>query len=169
MARGGRRVEESPHGLCPCGDGRSYGDCCGPFHRGSSSVTTAEELMRSRYSAFSLGLVGYLVETLSPERRHPGDRADLERSMGATEWTGLRILAIRAGGMGDDQGEVEFVAAYRQHGLPGKLHERSHFVRKGGRWFYDSGEVEGLAPVSEPGRNMPCWCGSGKKYKKCHG
>ena len=20
-----------------------------------------------------------------------------------------------------------------------------------------------------PGRNDPCWCGSGKKYKKCHG
>jgi preprotein translocase subunit SecA len=19
------------------------------------------------------------------------------------------------------------------------------------------------------GRNDPCWCGSGKKYKKCHG
>jgi preprotein translocase subunit SecA len=23
--------------------------------------------------------------------------------------------------------------------------------------------------TNEPGRNDPCWCGSGKKYKKCHG
>ena len=24
------------------------------------------------------------------------------------------------------------------------------------------------APARRPGRNDPCWCGSGKKYKKCH-
>jgi uncharacterized protein YecA (UPF0149 family) len=23
-------------------------------------------------------------------------------------------------------------------------------------------------PGSEPGRNEPCWCGSGQKYKRCH-
>ncbi|HET9094322.1 MAG TPA: preprotein translocase subunit SecA [Solirubrobacteraceae bacterium] len=25
------------------------------------------------------------------------------------------------------------------------------------------------ADANEPGRNDPCWCGSGKKYKRCHG
>jgi uncharacterized protein YecA (UPF0149 family) len=24
------------------------------------------------------------------------------------------------------------------------------------------------APAAKPGRNDPCWCGSGAKYKKCH-
>lgn len=28
--------------------------------------------------------------------------------------------------------------------------------------------AEGTRPAVLPGRNEPCWCGSGKKYKKCH-
>lgn len=29
--------------------------------------------------------------------------------------------------------------------------------------------VETVRKAPEPGRNDPCWCGSGKKFKKCHG
>lgn len=154
---------------CPCGSSKPYGECCGPCHGGLAPATTAEALMRSRYSAFSLGQVDYLLDTLHPDLRRPGERADLERSIASTEWTGLRIVATRAGGADDDHGEVEFVATFRRAGLPGHLHERSRFERLAGRWLYHSGETEGLAPVCEPGRNDPCWCGSGKKLKKCHG
>jgi uncharacterized protein YecA (UPF0149 family) len=27
---------------------------------------------------------------------------------------------------------------------------------------------EDTRPAVLPGRNEPCWCGSGEKYKKCH-
>jgi uncharacterized protein len=30
-------------------------------------------------------------------------------------------------------------------------------------------KVETIRKEAEPGRNDPCPCGSGKKYKKCHG
>lgn len=33
----------------------------------------------------------------------------------------------------------------------------------------DSGNVSAPNPHKDLGRNDPCWCGSGKKYKKCHG
>jgi len=32
-----------------------------------------------------------------------------------------------------------------------------------------SGAATATAPANKLGRNDPCWCGSGKKYKKCHG
>lgn len=123
--------------------------------------------MRSRYSAFAVGNVEYLLATHHPSQQQPNPRAGLLQTVSRTNWIGLQILATRQGAENDTSGWVEFVAAYEEGGVTGRLHERSEFVRENGRWFYLSGDAKNLAPP-KLGRNQPCWCGSGKKYKKCH-
>ncbi len=165
-----RQFEPTPLGSdrpCPCGGGKPYGSCCEPLHLGGAAAT-AENLMRSRYSAFCLGQIEYLLATRHPDQRQPNDRADLMRTLSRTKWVRLQILATRRGTTEDDSGQVEFVATYEEGGAAGQLHERSDFVKENGRWFYHSGQTEKLPPPPKPGRNEACWCGSGKKYKKCH-
>lgn len=93
--------------------------------------------MRSRYSAFALGDADYLFRTWHPRTRPADVAVDPQ-----TVWTGLRVLDIRAGGPGDDSGEVEFTARYQAAGGAGSLHERSRFERRAGRWFYLGAVVE---------------------------
>ena len=101
------------------------------------------------------------------------DRAAVERWARDSTWLGLTILARERGGAGDDDGIVEFEAAYRTSAGARIVHrERSLFRRREGRWFYVDGDVVKNAPAKRaeaPGRNDPCPCGSGKKYKRCCG
>ncbi|KQZ84039.1 hypothetical protein ASD56_08400 [Microbacterium sp. Root166] len=115
---------------CPCGSGERLDGCCGPILDGTPAPT-AERVMRSRYTAFSLGDVRHLRLTWHPRTRP--DDLDLDPGL---RWTGLEVLATRAGGPDDDTGEVEFRAHWRQDRERGVLHERSAFVRRGGRWVY---------------------------------
>jgi SEC-C motif-containing protein len=147
-----------PQHACPCGSGKPYGECCAPLHRGERGAATAEALMRSRYSAYVLKDGDYLRATWHTSTRP----ALLELADDTTRWLGLRILAAAQGGEGDEAGSVEFAADY----AGGQLHERSRFVREGGRWRYLDGER--LPPV-KVGRNEPCPCGSGRKFKRCCG
>jgi SEC-C motif-containing protein len=117
---------------CPCGSGRPYDDCCGPLHDGRQRADTAERLMRSRYAAYARGRPAYVFRTWHPRTR-PDDLAPTPGLV----WTGLRVLAVEAGGPDDAEGVVEFEAAYRTPDGPGALHERSRFVRRrAGRWVY---------------------------------
>ncbi|WP_396905111.1 YchJ family protein [Mycolicibacterium phlei] len=116
---------------CPCGSGAPYAACCEPLHDGVRDAATAEELMRSRYSAFAKGLPDYLFRTW-----HPRTRPDDVRVEPAMTWRGLQISDVVAGGAGDKYGEVEFVATYTVAGRTDTLHERSTFERRAGRWFY---------------------------------
>jgi SEC-C motif-containing protein len=155
---------------CPCGLGRPYDACCGPLHRGEARAATAEALMRSRYAAYSLGEVDYLVATLHPSKRAALDRAGLAESAARTRWTGLAILSTEAGKPDDDAGIVEFEARYEAGPDAGVMHERSRFVREGGAWYYVDGDVsEGESAPAGPTRSAPCPCGSGKKFKRCCG
>ena len=149
---------------CPCGSGRAYARCCGAFHRGEESAPTAETLMRSRYAAYALGLTDYLLATWSRETR-PEER-DLAGD--ALQWIDLEIRATRAGGVADATGEVEFVARAIAGDTLRSLHETSRFVREDGEWRYRDGDLAPDAPV-KLGRNAPCPCGSGRKFKRCHG
>jgi SEC-C motif-containing protein len=81
-------------------------------------------------------------------------------------WSGLEVLGCRAGQPGDKAGRVAFIARYRQQGKPGELRENSRFVFENGRWCYVDGD---LSANKKAGRNDPCPCGSGKKFKKCCG
>lgn len=119
--------------------------------------------MRSRYTAFCRGDVDYLVATHHPSKRQGDDRQSLSQTIAMTEWLGLRVLHTQET---DEVGTVEFVAFFKAQGQLSQLHERSAFVREDGRWYYLEGK---LLPSLRLERNDPCWCGSGKKVKKCHG
>lgn len=155
---------------CPCGSALPLSTCCGRFHNGVASAPTAETLMRSRYSAFALKNAAYLLRTLHPSRRTADELQQIERSFSGIEWRGLEIVDREAGGESDATGVVEFIAHYNANGRRGQLHERSQFTQENGEWFYTSGEAGRIARQNAtPGRNDPCWCGSGRKFKKCHG
>lgn len=141
---------------CPCGSGAAYGDCCQPLHQGQPAASP-EALMRSRYCGFVLGLSDYLQRSWHPDTRPA--RLDLADS---PDWCGLQVLSADSQG---DVGRVHFRALYRLPDGFGYLEEASDFRRQQGHWFYLSGTPhEG---VLKPGRNDPCPCGSGRKFKAC--
>ncbi|MCS4276010.1 hypothetical protein D9V34_10530 [Mycetocola lacteus] len=115
---------------CPCLSGLTYGECCGRAHAGTPAAT-AEALMRSRFSAFAVGDVDYLLHTWHPHTR-PG-ALELDPDL---RWYRLDIEGTSAGGPLDRVGTVEFTAYYRSPDGKGTQHERSHFTRENGRWYY---------------------------------
>ncbi|WP_254779959.1 MULTISPECIES: YchJ family protein [unclassified Arthrobacter] len=124
------------NGLCPCLSGEQYGDCCGRFHSGEADAPTAEQLMRSRYSAFVVLDPGYLLRTWHPSTRP--DSMELDPDM---QWRRLDIVSTTNGGPLDTAGTVEFAAHYRLDGDRGVQRELSRFVREDKRWFYVDGDV----------------------------
>jgi SEC-C motif-containing protein len=157
---------------CPCGSGRPYEECCGPYISGASLPPSAEALMRSRYSAYVTHAIDYIVNTCV---RKDKDSIDLKQTRDWSEksvWLSLTIVSVEKGGPGDTEGTVEFKAVYERDGLRDIHHERGRFLKQEGRWLYDEGDIIPKTIVrSAPkiGRNDPCPCGSGKKYKHCHG
>lgn len=152
---------------CPCGSGQLLADCCQPLLDERRAASTAEQLMRSRYSAYACGHIDYLLCTQSAHLCHPGAGEALRQSCRDCQWLQLHIVKTEQGGERDQRGIVEFIASYRQHNALHYLYERSSFVRVQGQWRYDRGEHPDTAlPL---GRNDPCWCASQRKYKHCHG
>jgi SEC-C motif-containing protein len=133
-----REREES---LCPCKSRLSYATCCMPFHHGNAKPETAEQLMRSRFSAYFFRLVDYLVETTHPSTRTPGLKRDLEKTIHQVNWRFLKILNTSKGGKADKTGKVEFIADYFVDGEPHELHEHSRFKRFKGAWKYLDGKA----------------------------
>ncbi|MGE3262017.1 MAG: YchJ family protein [Bacteriovoracia bacterium] len=166
---------------CPCGSQKDYSQCCEPYITGKENAPTPEALMRSRYTAYVKVAEPYLKETLAPESRGDYNEGEVREWAKKSEWLGLQILSAK----GDT---VEFIAKYRTQGKVLEHHEVSKFKKKGDRWYFVDGDShvheegkghEHHAPREpqkpmvreEPkvGRNDPCSCGSGKKFKKCHG
>lgn len=116
---------------CPCLSGLTYEACCGRLHAGAASAQTAEQLMRSRYSAFAVGDTAYLVATWHPSTRPTSLELDPDR-----RWYRLDILRTDRGGPFDTEGVVEFRAYHRSAGDKGSQHEVSTFVREDGHWLY---------------------------------
>ncbi|MFI7060814.1 YchJ family protein [Kribbella sp. NPDC050124] len=115
---------------CPCGLDASYADCCGRLHQGGTA-TTAEQLMRSRYSAFVVGDTAYLLRTWSAATRPAELQLDED-----IRWTGLEILGSTGGSPFHTEGTVEFRASYRLGSRTGNQQENSRFVREDGAWVY---------------------------------
>lgn len=159
--------------MCHCNSDLDFDNCCGPVLSGEKPAVTAEALMRSRYSAYVCGEIDYLSESLHPAHRDDHDVAATRRWAEKADWLGLEIRSSTDGGEGDEEGEVEFIVSYRDDGVVRNHHEIGRFKREAGRWYY----VDGDTPKAETfvndnpkvGRNDPCPCGSGKKYKKCCG
>ena len=168
--------------LCPCGSQQAYNTCCQPYLLGNANPATAEQLMRSRYTAFYTENVDYLIATHHPSKRKPDDREQLAQTIQQTDWLALRVLKMEDDPATPSRGSVEFVAFYQERRIslepdfaldvpaverdsPQQLHEKSEFIKEQGQWFYLQGVS--LAPI-KISRGSPCWCGSGKKLKQCH-
>jgi len=163
--------EQQKTDTCPCGSQKPYEECCSPLHQHSSLAKTAEQLMRSRYTAFAKANHEYLEQTNHPSSIHKYDTPDNRTIASNLEWIGLEILATENGQETDEQGIVDFIARYSVHGNIHSIRERSTFIKEDGRWWYLDGKSLQLPKknTDKPGRNDPCPCGSGKKYKKCCG
>jgi SEC-C motif-containing protein len=153
---------------CYCGKAISYEDCCGAIHSGKRKALRAEDLMRSRYSAFVCADIDYIIQTYAARTRPVDQEKEILEWARSVDWQRLEILDKKDGNEQDNQGLVEFKAYYREGGIEQCLHENSYFEKENERWVYVSGEY----PKEEieaklPSRNDPCYCGSGKKFKKC--
>ncbi|WP_324780527.1 YchJ family protein [Thiobacillus sedimenti] len=120
---------------CPCGSGRPLAQCCGRFHAGEPAPD-AESLMRSRYSAYVLGLEDYLLTTWHPATRPPALELDAPPR---PQWLGLAVKSHVP--LDADHATVEFVARYKLNGRAFRLHETSRFERVAGRWLYVGGDI----------------------------
>ncbi|TIH14746.1 YchJ family protein [Marinifilum sp. JC120] len=157
---------------CPCGSGNAYESCCEPYITGKEPAPTAEALMRSRYTAFAVKNVDYLGDTLAPESKHDYDENQVKNWAETSTWLGLEIVSTSKGLADDEIGEVEFIAKFRQQGAIHTHHEASRFEKRDDHWLYLDGDIVPPMPIKKDkkvGRNEPCPCGSGKKYKKCCG
>jgi len=141
--------------------------------------------MRSRYTAYTRGDIDYIANTHAAESRAAFDRAAAKAWATQSKWLGLRIVRVEGGGPADRDGIVAFVATYSQGGLVMEYHEVSQFRRgERGAWRFVSGDAGARRADQRPhispsqpvrhtapklGRNDPCPCGSGRKYKKCCG
>lgn len=156
---------------CPCGSEQTFDQCCGPIIAGEREAPTAEALMRARYTAYTQVETDFLLASLHPEHREEHDEDSVRQWAQESDWHGLTILGATAGGDGDDEGRVEFACEYTYDGKDRVHHEDALFRRHDGRWYFVEGDQVQSRPFvrEEPkvGRNDPCPCGSGKKYKKC--
>lgn len=156
---------------CPCGSGSPYAECCEPYVTGATPAPTAESLMRSRYTAYTLAEIDYLYATSGPGIRKEFDHETSRSWAESAEWQGLAVLNVEGGGVGDQTGRVEFLARYQVGEKVCDHHEHAEFGRVDGEWRFLDGLVRGPEPVRREGpkvgRNDPCPCGSGRKFKKC--
>lgn len=136
-----------------------------------SEIKTAEELMRARYHAYETCDMEFIKESHDPDNTDGIDWAECEKWARESQWLGLEILSTTKGGENDKDGIVEFKATYIENGKTIVHHERSYFVKKNRVWFYQKWLPITSTRINENkvGRNDPCPCGSGKKYKKCCG
>ena len=147
--------------LCPCGSGSAYFSCCLPVLNDHSLATTAEMLMRSRYTAFVRQHTQHIQSSWHMKTRpktvnfedHP------------VVWLGLQIHSCQDGLAGDNNGTVDFTCSYLENGQLCKLQEVSQFLKENGLWYYLSGECR--VTKEKIARNAPCPCGSGQKFKRC--
>lgn len=177
--------------LCPCGTKKQYSECCAIAHHNHANVTTPEQLMRSRYAAHVLGLVDYVVNTYHPSCNAQEQREAIQDSI-ASDWCKLEVIAS-SDGKDSNEGFVEFNAYFNEDNQQYCLSEKSRFIRQDNLWYYIDGEfseqkeaqhqeqkkAELHASIDQRlnqtiqnfkiGRNDPCICGSGKKFKKCCG
>jgi SEC-C motif domain protein len=156
---------------CPCGSGAEYSNCCEPIITGLQPAKTAESLMRARYSAYAKLQMDFVFETTHPDHREGYDHDSTRKWAETSVWEGLEIISTNKGQEQDNCGNVEFIARYSSDGTRHTHHESAEFKKTDGRWYFTDGLPVKQKPLSvvKTGRNDPCTCGSGSKYKKCCG
>jgi SEC-C motif-containing protein len=158
---------------CPCGNDKPYSECCQPLIEGERVADTAEALMRSRYTAHAKKAFDYIFDTTYPANREESDRQGTAAWSRKLDWQRLEVCRVEQGGPEDTTGTVEFIARYRKNGKAFDHREIAEFVREDNRWYFKDGQpppaVQSIRQGPKTGRNDPCPCDSGKKFKKCCG
>src|SRR5687767_2877101 len=156
---------------CPCGSGTPFATCCEPIINGTREAETAEQLMRARYSAFVTGAIDFIVDSTHSRTRKEIDISFIREWSQTSTWRGLQIFETKV--VNENKAFISFEAQYTQNGQDQNHREKSLFEREDGQWRFVTGDELKNPTVRyetpRPGRNDPCPCGSGKKYKKCHG
>jgi SEC-C motif domain protein len=155
---------------CPCGSNTDYTQCCGVFINEGKTPASAEQLMRSRYTAYTQANINYIERTMRAPANADFDPDATKTWAQQVEWIKLEIANIKEG---KQKSFIEFFVIYSHNQKRYVMHELSEFHFEDGSWYY----VNGIAPeikkkpiVSDKfSRNEPCPCGSQKKYKKCCG
>ena len=154
--------------ICLCGSGSVYAECCALYHGGQQFPVTAENLMRSRFTAYAKRNAEYLLASWNASKRP----ASIDFSKETAVWQRLQIISCKKGGAKDSKGIVEFKAFYEQDGEDFFMHEISRFIKTGRQWLYMDGVIKAAGKVEyqvNAGKNALCACGSGKKFKRCCG
>ncbi len=156
---------------CPCGLGATFDACCALIINGTRQPETAEQLMRARYSAFVTGAIDFIVSSTHSRTRKEIDLTFIREWSQNSTWHGLEILETKD--INENKAFVSFEARFTQNEQEQHHREKSLFEREDGEWRFVTGDQLKNPTVRyetrPPGRNEPCPCGSGKKYKKCHG
>ena len=152
--------------MCTCGSGKEYLDCCGKYISGNAFPNTPEELMRSRYTAYTEANIDYIVKTMQAPAANNFNKEEALQWAKQVKWINLEVLNTQFDNL---QGSVEFMAHYSYQGKKLCLHELSEFKKEKGQWYYTKGKtpVKSQNTSLKIGRNDPCPCGSNKKFKKC--
>lgn len=148
---------------CYCGSNKAFSACCGPIID-EQSATSAEQLMRSRYSAYADKRYDYVLATYTPVKQSKLSITELAQNAEQTEWLNLEVLHSETTG---SVAYVEFIATYRIDNEFWRMHEISSFKQIEGQWYYDAGKEGEHSGKIRPERNALCPCGSQKKFKKC--
>lgn len=146
---------------CPCGSKIPFAICCEPILKNHAKAKTAEQLMRSRYTAFTMDENTYLLTSWAKETRP--EKMDTKET--PVQWLGLEVASTEDGGETDDKGTVDFIAHFIVTSRFCHLREKSRFVKEDNKWFYLDGVSE--SSTEKIPRNAPCPCGSEKKFKRC--
>lgn len=172
---------------CPCQSGIEFMECCEPYLNGAKLPPTAESLMRARYTAHVRSEIKFIRDTLTAAGRHNFNEKAVKDWAEHSEWLGLKILSTQKGQVEDTEGIVEFIATYKSDGKVLEHHEVSQFRKDpkkrvwqfvdGDSHIHENGEPcrnqmaakPVIREVPKVGRNDPCTCGSGAKFKKCCG
>ncbi len=156
---------------CHCGKPKDFKECCELVHQDPTNAKTAEDLMRSRYSAFVVNNINHIAKTQKGGATE-SEKQELKRWATSSTWQGLEVIKTHKGKDSDTDGVVEFRVTYKDDQKNDQIHhEIAQFEKVSSHWKFKEGTIVGLEPIKriEPkiGRNDPCHCGSGKKHKKC--
>lgn len=166
--------------FCFCGRATEYAHCCAPFHQGLDQPAHPEQLMRARFSAYVLKDVNYIARTYHPSQQSINASAEISQFATQARFLSLKVLDLAGAESlkpengvrwsevpaAEQIGYVHFIATFLLGERLETLEELSRFVMDHGVWSYLDGQLY-THPVQKPGRNDPCPCGSGRKFKQC--
>lgn len=126
--------------ICPCGSSLSYENCCGAIIAGKKPASTAEQLMRSRFTAYTQANIDYIIGSMRDKAAKNFDPIDAKNWAESVKWIDLTILNTKQGQEKDNIGWVEFKARLKENGKMHCIHELSEFHKIEERWYYVDGK-----------------------------